>query len=156
MIRIFGISFLIISIASFPFGIWSPMVTSSKFIVSRHTFSLLTSLQDLQRANEYPLFILILLFCILFPIVKLLILSKFWFHPNAAGGDKTLKAIASVGKWSMIDVFMCANLFVILKLGYTVQITIHNGLYYFALTVITSMLSSELAVHYAKRRNPEG
>ena len=140
-----GMASSLVSLVTFPFALWSPMLTSSKFVFSKHTFSLLTGLGDLFNEKEYPLFILILLFCIVTPVIKMLFITKFWIQFRLPSGQKTLDWISNLGRWSMIDVFMCAILFVMLRLGATITITIHEGLYYFAATVLSSMVATECA-----------
>lgn len=146
--RTLGISSLLISLATLPFALFNPMLTSSKFYFARNTFSVITGLQDLWEGGEYPLFILILLFCVCLPAVKLIILVTFWLSRSRRALSSQLNWIGRIGKWSMIDVYMCANLFVILKLGFTVNITLHNGLYFFAATIISSMISVECAIRW--------
>lgn len=145
-----GLCSLVTSCITLPFAFWLPMLTSSKFIFSKHTFSLLTGLGDLYNGKEYALFILILLFCVITPILKLLILIKFWAQRNSNNMPRALDWISKIGKWSMIDVYMCAVLFVTLKLGYTVSITIHAGIYYFATAILSSMIATECAQQWAK------
>ena len=140
-----------IALVTFPFALWLPMLTTSKFVFSRHTFSLLTGLGDLFREKEYPLFVLIFIFCIITPVIKLLVLTKFWIECDKPYAGKTLGWISNIGKWSMIDVFMCAVLFVMLRLGATITISIHEGLYAFIATVLSSMIAAECAHLWVKR-----
>ena len=144
-ILLLGIVSTFVALITFPFAMWSPMLTSSKFVFSKHTFSLLTGLGDLLREEEYPLFILILLFCVITPVIKLLFITKFWIQFRIPYSGKTLAWISKLGRWSMIDVLMCAVLFVMLRLGIMITITIHEGLYYFVATVLSSMIATECA-----------
>jgi paraquat-inducible protein A len=153
-IRLLGSGATLISFITFPFALWLPMLTSSKFVFSKHTFSLLSGLGDLFREREYPLFTLILLFCVITPTIKLLILAKFWIQCRKPDTDRTLEWISKIGRWSMIDVFMCAVLFVMLRLGITITITIHEGLYFFIATVLSSMIATECA-HQWEKLHPE-
>lgn len=141
---------LAIYLVTFPAGLWLPMLTSSKFVFSKHTFSLLTGIIDLYKGNEYALALLIGLFCVVTPTIKLLLLLKFWIQGNNDHRPKSIEWISRIGKWSMIDVFMCAVLFVTLKLGYTVSIQIHSGLYFFITAVISSMIATECALEWTK------
>jgi paraquat-inducible protein A len=154
-ILVVGIASTTVSILSFPFALGLPMLTTSKFVFSKHTFSLLTGLGDLYHGKEYPLFLLILIFCVITPTLKLLVLAKFWILCNAPRPGKTLEWISKIGRWSMIDVFMCAVLFVMLRLGVTISITIHEGLYYFATTVLSSMIATECAHIWVKIKQTE-
>ena len=154
-IRLLGTLSTAVSLITFPFALWLPMLTTSKFVFSRHTFSLLTGLGDLFREEEYPLFLLIFLFCIVTPTIKLLVLTKFWIECRRPYAGKTLGWISNIGKWSMIDVFMCAILFVMLRLGFTITITIHEGLYYFIATVLTSMIATECAHQWVRQRSSD-
>lgn len=122
-------------------GIFAPLLTVQKFYIFDNTLSLASGLAQLAREGDYVLFAVILLFSVIFPIVKILVLYLIWNHGSAdpAKHRRHLHAIAHYGKWSMLDVFVVALLLVSLKLGAIAHVRVHFALYAFAASVLLTM-----------------
>lgn len=129
----------------FPIGIFAPIFTLSKFILYRTEFSLATGLIDLLQEGHVFLFIILFLFSIVFPILKLATLLNIWFRKKLEIKKQKicLYWLGVFGKWSMLDVFVIALLVVCVKLGALANVEIHYGLYVFATSVLLTMIATE-------------
>lgn len=107
-------------------------------------YSLYSSLQTLWEHGETFLFFFLLLFSVITPLVKvaglaLIANSSARFHK---AHQRFLYVLETWGKWSMLDVFVVALLFVSVKLGSLANVIVHEGLYWFAAAVILIQLLS--------------
>lgn len=122
----------------FIMGVFAPLMELEKFWVFKNQFSLYSGLQDLWLQGEHFLFIFLFMFSILTPLVKIFGLA---LVANSSEGyqlrhKRFLQVLAIWGKWSMLDVFVVALLFVAVKLGALANVTVHYGLYLFAASVL--------------------
>ena len=96
----------------------------------------------------------ILLFTIIFPIIKYIYLILNIFTQIAQKQIKLSGYFKNLGKWSMVDVFVISILVVIFKLGkgfFSVKINV--GTIFFALSVLTSIIvNSLLEKNYVQKR----
>jgi paraquat-inducible protein A len=134
------ISFLTLAI-----GIFAPVMTFKKLIFYKNTFSIHSGLVTLFKEGEYILFLIIFVFAILFPVVKIFLLGlihyfRLWPQEKM---KKLLHYLSLVSKWSMLDVFIVALLVVIVRLGITGKVEVRWGLYVFAVSVILSTLATQ-------------
>jgi len=137
---------LIIALTAFVFACISPLFTLSKFFIFNNTVSLLSALSGLWDENYYALFLVLFLFSVLFPLIKLVLM--FYLHVTTKISQRNHKKLISflelVGKWSMLDVFVVAILLVTIKLGPMANVTVHYGLYLFAGAIILMMFISHI------------
>ena len=126
------------------YGLNAPILTLEKFYLFSNTVSLLSALQQLAQEAEWGLFVLIGVFSVLFPILKLLMLLLVWnFDPSQGDRHRAhLHWLSVYGKWSMLDVFVVALLVVSVKLGAMAEARVEIGIYAFAASVILTMLLS--------------
>ncbi|MGB3860716.1 MAG: paraquat-inducible protein A [Candidatus Aminicenantaceae bacterium] len=134
-----------ISSITFAIGIFAPVMTFKKLIFYTNTFSIKSGLASLFKEGEYILFLIIFVFTILFPVVKILLLSmihyfRFWSQEKR---KKLLHYLSLVSKWSMLDVFIVALLVVIVRLGISGKVEVRWGIYVFAVSVILSTLATQ-------------
>lgn len=105
-------------------------------------FSLAGGILHLFQEHEFFVGGLIFLFSIVFPAAKIVALHLFIHRdrPELTGG---LKLIESLGKWSMLDVFVIAALVVCYK-GYPggTHIQLQWGIYVFATSVLLTMVAT--------------
>ena len=126
-------------------GLFAPMMTLTKFHFLKNEVSIYTGLIGLFEEGEYALFAIILIFSICFPLAKIFSLAYVWYGESAAERRKTLlHRIETLGRWSMLDVFVVAMLVVMIKLGVFANVEIHAGIYFFAASVLASMAASWL------------
>ncbi len=130
---------LLAILACFGFGIALPFVTISKFMFFDHTVSILSSLGELVIHSEYAVFLIIFVFTIITPIIKLILMCVVWFTALEKR-TKYLYYMEKYGKWSMLDVFVVAVMVVMIKLDGIAQVEVHLGAYLFAVSVLGSML----------------
>ena len=117
-------------------------MTLEKFFIFDQKLSLLESIHVLYNSKEYVLAAIVGGFSVVFPIIKLLLLTLIWFLLRDE--DKITKwilRIEVVGNWSMLDVFVVAITVVVIKLSGLGKIEVHYGLYLFAASVILTKLS---------------
>lgn len=132
---------LLASLASLIIGITAPLLTLEKMYFFNNTVSLFSTIQELFRQKEWFLFLVIALFSLCIPIIKItgLVLILNVEYAKGSFFEKALHIIEIIGKWSMLDVFVVALLLVSVKLGVLAKVEVHYGLYAFAASVILTM-----------------
>lgn len=125
-------------------GLRLPLITLEKFYFFSNTVSLYSALMQLRAEREWGLFALIGLFSVVFPVIKLVLLALVWNveAQTSAAHRRHMRWLAEYSKWSMLDVFVVALLVVSLKLGALAQAHVREGIYYFAASVVLTMLVS--------------
>jgi len=129
------------ALASLVIGVTAPLLTLEKMYFFENTVSLLSTIEELFLEKEWFLFVIITLFSLCVPILKitsLLLILNLAYAKNSLL-DRTLHFIETIGKWSMLDVFVVALLLVSVKLGALAKVEVHYGLYAFALSVLLTM-----------------
>lgn len=130
-------------------GIFAPMLTlkyivAGFFVWDEKTVTLYSTISQLYDSGEYFLFVVIGLFSVCFPILKICTLL---FANNIAMPSRSVLAhsfhiVETFGKWSMLEVFVVALLLVSVKLGALLNVEVHYGVYAFAVSVLSTMLIS--------------
>jgi paraquat-inducible protein A len=123
-------------------GVFSPLMTLNKFYLFENQVSLFSALADLTGQGEWLLFLVIFVFSIIFPMIKILFLFLVLNTgvKGKPGYRRFMHVLASIGKWSMLDVFVVALLLVSVKLGVLANVHIHYGVYVFGISVLLTML----------------
>ena len=123
------------------FGIVTPMMTISKFVVVTNTFSVFSGITELFDKGQYILFIVLSGFSIIIPIIKITILFVLVNQRTAPTNKvkKYLHLMHDYGRWAMLDVLVVAVLIVTVKLGAIASIQVHSGLYIFGAAVLLIM-----------------
>lgn len=129
---------LLLALSLFIAGIFTPLIELEKFWFFKNSFSLVSSLQTLLDQQELALFLVLLLFSIITPMVKIVILG---LVANTSRGYQErhhlwISFLETWGKWSMLDVFVVALLLVAVKLGPMAHVTVHQGVYLFTGAVL--------------------
>lgn len=125
-------------------GVFAPILTLTKFMFFESRFSIYTGLVQLFRDKQYFLFVVILVFSICFPAWKLF-LQAYLLHYKDLSESRRQQLFGwldTLGKWSMLDVFVVALLVVTVKLNIIADIKVHFGIYMFAASILLSMLAS--------------
>jgi len=97
-------------------------------------------IKKLFNSGNYLLFIVLLLFSIIIPFAKsIIILLSTIFK-----GSELHNIIKAIGKWSMVDVFVVAIMVVLYTVNSDInsKVIVESGLYFFLIYVIVSMVSS--------------
>jgi paraquat-inducible protein A len=137
-------------------GVSTPVITVEKLYLFNNTVSLLSALQQLAGQEEWGLFLVIGVFSIMFPILKIITLLLLWNLERADGPGhrRHMKWLATYGKWSMLDVFVVALLVVTVKLGALAEARVEPGLYAFAGSVLLTMVLSHWISHHTVAPGP--
>ncbi|MCA8996380.1 MAG: paraquat-inducible protein A [Planctomycetaceae bacterium] len=106
--------------------------------------SILGGIIDLLRHGNWFVGVVVLIFSILFPLTKLLLLLELslceFLHRRHKAA--TLRLMEHLGKWSMMDVMLLAFLVMLVKLGNLVQFQLGPAVVAFTLCVTMSMIAS--------------
>jgi paraquat-inducible protein A len=111
-----------------------------------HQSSILGGTLDLLHHGEWFVGLIVLLFSVVFPLVKIVMLLELSLlgllhqHHRAL----TYRIMKHVGKWSMMDVLLLAFMVMLVKLGSLVEFQFGPAVVAFALCVAMSMLASTL------------
>lgn len=111
-----------------------------------HQSSILGGTLELLHHGEWFVGLIVLLFSVVFPIVKIVMLLELSVlgllhkHHRAL----TYRIMEHVGKWSMMDVLLLAFMVMLVKLGSLVEFQFGPAVVAFALCVAMSMLASSL------------
>lgn len=142
---------LLVAIMSFTVGIYAPFMTTKKYFIFTNKISLLDALGSLWAQGYWVLFSVIVLFSLLFPISKMLLLIVVINRTPAEQSvmKQVLFWIEQHGKWSMLDVFVVAITIVIVKINAMASVTVNYGLYAFGLSILLTMLLTRHAVKRA-------
>lgn len=119
------------------------MLTLSRLVLIQNTFSILSGIGQLFLERDFILFTLIATFTLVFPVLKIGLLFYAWNRPHASY-EKSLRWMGTLGKWSMLDVFVVAILITSVKLGALASIQLHYGLYLFSASVVLIMLINHI------------
>lgn len=147
--------FLLAAALMFGVGSCAPMLTLTKLVLVHNTFSVVSGIWQFYLQQDYPLFVLLGLFTLVLPTVKLSLLFYSWNRPRSAHG-RLLRWMDALGKWSMLDVFVVAILIASVKLGPLATTELHYGLYLFAASVVMIMLASHVVYRKVRRLAEEG
>jgi paraquat-inducible protein A len=142
--RRFLLSFAIIAAAvCLALGISLPILKLTKFMFWTSEYSLISTVEVLLKQGQTFLGLVVLVFSIVFPVVKLLYLLLVSTLPAAElrRHAKRLKAIEWIGKWSMHDVLVLALTIFFLKSQGVYDAASLPAVYLFTAAVVLMILS---------------
>lgn len=149
--RIDIVVLITISIFLLIVGLTQPIMTVRKLWES-NTYSIISGVSNLWEEKYYVLAVIIFFFSVIFPIAKLLALCAVWFiRLEDVARKKLIYFMEVFGKWSMLDVFVSAIIIVWSKLGALASAKAENGIYFFAASVVLTMIVSSLQGNLIKR-----
>ena len=137
---------LFASTVSFGLALVLPLMQTSAFYFFEDHPSILQLTATLFDSSEWLLMIIIMVFAILLPAVKLLVLHITAFNGSSA---RMLHAVAILGRWSMLDVLVVALIIVAVKSSGIASAASQPGLWFFAASALGSALASELLKRFA-------
>ncbi|WP_395338336.1 paraquat-inducible protein A [Ningiella sp. W23] len=139
--------------------------------------SILTTVQELWQDERMLVAALIFLFSVVIPLSKFSILVVVYFSKNPSLQRTLSNLVATVGKWSMADVFVVAVFLAVLSTDHTQNAQQHNlsflgmrigfeistqtmsnvglGFYYFVSYCVLSLLGSQLMLGATERALPK-
>ncbi len=135
---------LVAALLLFGTGIFFPFFHVTKFWVFNDAVSVVGGILTLFHEGEYFLFGVLTLFTLVFPCVKLGLLLIIWLERDhdLARVRRLHLWVGSLGKWSMLDVFVVAILIVAMKSAGVADLHIGLGLYLFTFSVIATQFAS--------------
>ncbi|MBX2838847.1 MAG: paraquat-inducible protein A [Gammaproteobacteria bacterium] len=110
------------------------------------TQSIMQTIETLFVDQNYLVAWLILIFSVVVPVAKILLLLVVLFSPNERLNDTLFQFVSAIGKWSMADVFVVSIFMAALatKSNEAVSATLHSGYYYFTAYCLLSILGTQL------------
>jgi len=111
-----------------------PWIWSTKFSIWR-------VVKGLYADGEYVIFGVLVLFSMVFPVVKLAAGIWVWARVDALshGARRAVGFVATLGKWSMVDVFVVALLVAAIQVSIITNVEVHAGIYVFCGAVLASI-----------------
>ncbi|HID49871.1 MAG TPA: paraquat-inducible protein A [Chromatiales bacterium] len=105
---------------------------------NNNTFSLGAGIHELLLNGRYFLFVLVGLFSVVLPMLKLYMLFRLTgnLSQDPLRLRRYLHLMHSYGRWAMLDVMVVAILIVTVKLGVMASVEVHYGLYLFGVAVL--------------------
>ncbi len=124
-------------------GISLPIIKLTKYVFWTTEHSLLSTVHALIRSGQHFLGITVLVFSIIFPVIKLLYLLLVSTLPIAeiSRQRRRLKALEWLGKWSMHDVLVLALTIFFIKSQGVYDAASLTGVYFFTAAVLLMILS---------------
>jgi len=122
--------------------------------------SVLQLIKMLYTGGNIPVALIILLFSIIFPVVKLTTSVVLLLSPGSSYADSAVRVINKLGKWSMADV-MVASIFLAyfsfsnMNVGVDTGASTLVGLYFFTAFVVLSIFSGSYIKKYINSRKGE-
>lgn len=127
----------------FALGITLPLIRVERFLILSDEPSLVAMVASLWRAGEWPIAVLVLLFSIVFPAMKLVLLHAVAF---ARVGERPVVPgwFRSLSNWSMLDVVLVALVIFAAKTSGLATAFTQPGLWFFAGSVALTVLAAAL------------
>lgn len=135
---------LLLSIGCFIGGIFLPFTSVTKLWLFENQISVYQGLGVLWRAGELFLFLILFVFTVCFPFVKINALLVLWLWPklDAERERRLFQFVAQLGKWSMLDVFIVAILVLTVKSTGLANIRVGDGFFLFFVSVMLTQFAS--------------
>ncbi len=124
-------------------GISLPIIKLTKYFFWTSQHSLLSTVEVLLLDQQWFLGLTVLIFSIVFPIIKLLyLLSVSTLPAEEIRRQRTrLRALEWLGKWSMHDVLVLALMIFFIKSQGVYDATSLNGVYFFTASIVLMILA---------------
>ena len=138
--------------------VYSSIPMLGEVTLSYESKSIYSTIVKLFRQSNYLVGTLVLLFSVLIPFMKSILITTYGFLKETGFGGYMVAFIEKIGKWSMADVFIVAVLVVFFSTQQDIHtsLKIETGLYFFVGYVLLSMLGSTLLTRGQKeeRKTP--
>ena len=135
---------LIASLAFFIAGVLLPFTAVTKLWLFENQISVYRGLVVLWKADELFLFLILFVFTVCFPFVKINAMLTLWLWPqlDSARGQRLYGFVSHLGKWSMLDVFIVAILVLTVKSTGVASIKVGTGFFMFFASVMLTQFAS--------------
>jgi paraquat-inducible protein A len=138
------VALLAASLGFFIAGIFLPFTAVTKLWLFENQVSVYRGLIVLWKAGELFLFLILFVFTILFPFVKINSLLGLWLWPRLEQEQarRMYHFVSNLGKWSMLDVFVMAILVLTVKSSGVANIQVGTGFFLFFVSVMLTQTAS--------------
>ncbi len=135
-----------------------PLMTISRLVFFAERISILDVIAVLWREEQIMLCVVVAVFSVLFPALKLITALWLWYGADArsAALHTKLDRLEVLGRWSMLDVFLAALTIAAIQVSLIGQVSTHLGLYVFTAAVVLSMLGVRRLIVLARRDRRPG
>ena len=135
---------LALAMAFFITGIFLPFTSVTKLWLFQNQISVYRGLIILWQAGELFLFLILFVFTVIFPFVKINAMLVLWLWPRLAveRARRLFHFVSNMGKWSMLDVFVVAILVLTIKSGGLASIRVEDGFFLFFISVLLTQFAS--------------
>ena len=108
--------------------------------------SIISALQKLYESGQTFIAVVIFIFTVVTPVIKSVMMLVVVFGRNLHFSNKSVSVLKTIGKWSMLDVFVIAILvtYFTSKSGGATDATLQIGVFYFVAYVLSSMVLTYL------------
>ena len=130
-----------------------PIMTVERLLFLSHEISILKGVTELWGEGEYFLAVVIGLFSIVLPVVKLALALHLFYRADAGSGRmrRALVWMEAAGRWSMLDVFVVALIVVAVRTSLIDDVSVHAGVYVFTTAIVLSLLVVQRMTALARR-----
>ncbi|KLN59235.1 hypothetical protein WH96_18610 [Kiloniella spongiae] len=134
---------LLVALGTLFAGLTIPILRVEKFFLFEDLISISGAIGQLADSGEYLIAVIILLFSVIFPTLKILVANYIWRARSVDHKSvrRAVKLIDLLGKWSMLDVFIVGMIVISAKSSGMANATSQPGMYYFGASVICSMVA---------------
>lgn len=150
-----GLALLLASIALLVPGLMMDLMTLDLSLsvpllgrqsVHSETRSILGTIVSLQESGNMTVAFLILLFSVIVPVVKAVVLAVVLLSPQLRRSAGLHSFVATISKWAMADVFVVGVFIAFLSTRNddNISATLHQGFYFFAAYCIVSILAVQV------------
>lgn len=143
---------LVLSSVLLTLGLALPVVRFDQ-VADAKSASILKGVWNLLTGGDPLLGTLILLFSVVFPWAKLVLLGLVWSR-RIAGTDEKMRWLGILGKWSMLDVYVVVIFVAAVRLGLLVEVSSRPGLFVFAGGVLATMTTKVVVDRELGSRRP--
>jgi paraquat-inducible protein A len=153
-VRFLLLSFLLVGASvCLAFGLTMPILRLTRFYMWTDVHSLVSIVGEMYLRDEIFLAVIIVLFSIVFPVLKLLYLCVLHFGQYIYHGRRVrwLKRAAMLGKWSMLDVLLLALVIFYVKTSALTDAVSMSGIYMFAASVVLTMVAHAFIEYEVER-----
>ncbi len=135
---------LVLALGLFVAGIFLPFTSVTKLWLFQNQISVYRGLIILWHAGELFLFLILFVFTIIFPFIKINAMLVLWLYPrlDTDHAKKMFSFVSNMGKWSMLDVFVVAILVLTIKSSGVADIKVGDGFFLFFISVILTQFAS--------------
>lgn len=123
-------------------GLLMPAISVSRLAFFEQTYSIWDAIVRYLDDGKLALFALVLVFSVLFPAAKIGVGLWVWATAAPQVAHTTLRLLATVSRWSMVDVFIIALMVLVVDGRMLDTADIHFGIVLFAAAAIASTLAT--------------